>query len=49
MPATAATDMHERGEQEQSGLGTLGVYVVFDDHLHAELGVPGKREYQQDA
>ena len=40
--------MHERGQQQQGGLGALAVYVVFDDHLDAELGMPGQREYQQD-
>ena len=41
-------DVHEGGEQQQRGLGALAVHVVFDDHLHAELGMPGEREHQQD-
>ena len=48
MPATAARDVHERGKQQQGGLGALAVHVVFDDHLHAELRMPGQREHQQD-
>ena len=47
-PATAAAHVHEGRKQQQRGLRALAVHVVFDDHLHAELGMPGQRDHQQD-